>query len=161
MFDRNAFRSAFVRARQASAGAGFPAPAFALICALALAGCSQGAAPPTAPPAVPADSTGGDGTATTPGALGIKDVQVAVLLSYPAKILLHVTGEAPDACTDIDRVTQSRNGADVIVTITTRREGEACAQVVKRVTRDLLLEGSFAPGSYVVRVNGVERRFTV
>lgn len=137
------------------------ASAFALICTLALAGCTRTSPPAPAPTPVAGDNTSSDGSAVTPNTLRVTDVQITTLRSLPPQILLNVTGEVSDACTDVDRVTQTRTGSEIVVTITTRREAEVCAQVIKRVTRDVLLEGSFQPGSYVVRVNGVERRFTI
>jgi hypothetical protein len=36
-----------------------------------------------------------------------------------------------------------------------------CIQVISPVTQELRLEGAFDPGTYVLRVNGLERTFRV
>lgn len=95
------------------------------------------------------------------GLLNVESIDVVFLESFPVQITLLVTGVLPDGCTVIHDVEQRRDGAAAEVTIRTRRTTTgACIQVAVRVTESVRLEGAFPPGAYVVRVNGVERRFT-
>ena len=95
-----------------------------------------------------------------PGTLPIEAVDIVVLESFPYQLRAHVRGYLPDGCTRLDQVRQSREGNVITVTITTLRERDAiCILRIEIVERNIALEGSYLPGDYVLRVNGVERRF--
>lgn len=88
-------------------------------------------------------------------------VDVLVTASAPARVLLRVTGDLPSACSRIADVAASRSGHEIVVTITTARGSDPCAEVLVRVQKDLWLDGGFEPGNYVVKVNGLEHRFSI
>jgi len=92
------------------------------------------------------------------GTLAIEAVDVVVLESFPYQLRAQVRGYLPDGCTRLDQVSQTRDGNVITVTITTVRERDAI-QRIELVNRTIALEGSYLPGEYVLRVNGVERRF--
>lgn len=95
-----------------------------------------------------------------PGTLPIEGVDVVVLESFPYQLRAQVRGYLPDGCTRLDQVTQSRDGNVITVSITTLRERDAqCIQRIEPVSQTIALEGGYLPGEYVLRVNGVERRF--
>jgi inhibitor of cysteine peptidase len=95
-----------------------------------------------------------------PGTLPVETVDVVVLESFPYQLRAQVRGYLPDGCTWLDRVSQTRDGNVISVTITTLRERDAiCIQRIEVVNRTIALEGTYLPGEYVLRVNGVERRF--
>ena len=128
-----------------------------VLCTLLVAvGCGSS---PAAPSPTPRNDDGG-GTPTA-SRLTVTNVEVLIAESYPVRVVLRVDGEVPNACTEIDQVAQARSGNQITVTITTKRTAEVCAQVIRSILRDVLREGPFEAGAYVVRVNGVERRFTV
>jgi inhibitor of cysteine peptidase len=101
-----------------------------------------------------------EGPTFVPGTLAIEHVDVVVLESFPYQLRAQVRGYLPDGCTRLDRVSQTRDGNVINVTITTVRERDAiCIQRIEVVNRTIALEGSYLPGEYVLRVNGVEQRF--
>lgn len=119
-----------------------------LIAGALAAGCGTGA-------------TSGIGPPPPMALLQVVAVDVVVLESFPPQIVAHVKGKGPEACTVVDAVQQVRRGNTIEVTISTARAGEICAQVVIDIEHSVRLEGSFAPGEYLLRVNGVERRFRI
>jgi inhibitor of cysteine peptidase len=97
-----------------------------------------------------------------PGTLPVESVDVVVLESFPYQLRARVRGYLPDGCTRLDDVRQSREGNVINVAITTLRERDAiCIQRIEVVERTIALEGGYLPGDYVLRVNGLERRFTL
>ena len=106
------------------------------------------------------DST--ESPSLVPGLLPIESVEVMVLESFPPQVRAQVRGYLPDGCTRLDQVTQNRQGNVITVTLTTLRERDAvCILRIEIVERTIALEGPFAPGEYVLRVNGMERHFRV
>jgi len=100
------------------------------------------------------------GPALVPGTLPVEAVDVVVLESFPYQLRAQVRGYLPDGCTRLDQISQGRAGSVITVTITTLRERDAiCIQRIEVVERTIPLEGGYLPGEYVLRVNGVERRF--
>jgi inhibitor of cysteine peptidase len=129
---------AFVRS-----GGGVRARILAVAVVAALAGCDSPATP-----------------SLVPGTLPIEAVDVVVLESFPYQLRAQVRGYLPDGCTRLDQVKQGREGNVITVTITTLRERDAvCILRIEIVERTIPLEGTYLPGDYVLRVNGVERAF--
>jgi hypothetical protein len=95
------------------------------------------------------------------GLLQVDRLDVLVSSSVPARVSVRVHGVVGDGCTSLDSIAQRRDGSTVTVTITTLRRGEVCTQVAQLFDQTLTLEGEFAPGDYLVRVNGIEARFRV
>jgi len=94
--------------------------------------------------------------------LRVESVEVVVLGSSPFQIEAVVVGTLPTACSTIDTVSQRREGNVVEVTVLARTQrGQACIAVLKGVTERVRLDGTFTPGEYVLRANGVESRFRV
>jgi hypothetical protein len=94
--------------------------------------------------------------------LRVEHVEVAVLESSPLQIEAVVVGTLPTACSTIDGVSQRREGNVVEVTVLARtRRQQVCIAVLRGVTQRVRLDGTFPPGEYVLRANGVESRFRV
>ena len=84
---------------------------------------------------------------------------VDVLLPPPAA---HVRGVIGDGCTELSGVTTLRSGNTVTLTILSTRPEEAiCSQIAKLYDATFALPGAFPSGAYVLRVNSVERTFSV
>jgi hypothetical protein len=84
---------------------------------------------------------------------------VEVALAPPSA---HVRGVIGDGCTELAGVTTSRSENRVTVTILSTRPEEAiCIQIAKLYDATLALPGDYPPGQYVLRVNSVEKTFTV
>jgi hypothetical protein len=88
----------------------------------------------------------------------IESVDV-VVASAPSA---HVRGVIGDGCTELAGVTTSRSENRVTVTILSTRPEEAiCIQIARLYDATLALPGDYPPGPYVLRVNSVEKTFTV
>jgi inhibitor of cysteine peptidase len=123
--------------------------AAALACAaLPLIGCGAGAESPTA-------------TRET-DRLTVESVQVRIMESFPVQVSAQVKGYLRDGCESLAGTTQARSGNAITVTIaTSRAQGRACIQSIATVEENVRLDGTFVPGTYVVRVNGIEQTFRV
>jgi inhibitor of cysteine peptidase len=93
--------------------------------------------------------------------LQVESVDLRVLESFPAQVTAVVHGVLPDACRSVDEVQQQRDGGAIELTITVRRSSEVCVQALQPVEQSVRLTGTFPPGDYVLRVNGLERRFSI
>jgi hypothetical protein len=93
----------------------------------------------------------------------VEDVQVVVTAaSGGATVSAHVTGVVGDGCSTLYSVRQERNGATVTLDILRQRPKEAiCTQIARLYDEIIPLEGQYAAGSYVLRVNQVVRPFTI
>ena len=127
----------------------FVVRAAALALALPLVGCGAGAESPTA--------------ARETDRLTVESVQVRIMESFPVQVSAQVKGYLRDGCESLAGTTQSRiRQHRFTVTIATAREtGRACIQVLAPVEENVRLDGAFAAGIYVVRVNGIEQTFRV
>jgi hypothetical protein len=91
----------------------------------------------------------------------VESVDVVVLRSLPAQAVAHVRGVVGDGCSTVRSVEQQRSGNVVTITILRQRPAQAvCTQIALLYDEEIRLDGSFPAGTYVVRVNGVERTFT-
>lgn len=90
----------------------------------------------------------------------VEELELMILKSFPVQVRATVTGTLPDACTEIDEVSQEREGSELRVTITTRRPADAlCAQVIGHFQETVALEVHGLPaGTYEVVVNDQLRR---
>lgn len=92
----------------------------------------------------------------------IDSVEVGVGASVPVAVEVHVQGVVGDGCSVVHSVRQERSGSTVSITILRERPKDAiCTQEARLYVERIPLEGVFPPGSYLVRVNDVERAFTV
>jgi hypothetical protein len=108
---------------------------------------------------------GSPSTPPTPPRTLVRPIQVdsvdVLLASSPSA---HVRGVIGDGCTELAGVTMRRGENENLVTVTifsTRAEGAICTQIAKLYDAVLALPGDFPPGQYVLRVNSVERTFSV
>ena len=80
--------------------------------------------------------------------------------AVPVEVL--IKGALPDACSVLDEAVQTRAMNLIDVTLTMRRpRGTVCAQVVRPFRFYLPLDGTFAPGSYTLKVNGAAYPFRI
>ena len=93
--------------------------------------------------------------------ISIESVEVLVLKSLPPQASAHVKGAVGDGCSELHSTSQTRSGSTVTITILRQRPRDAiCTQIARLYDEVIQLEGTYPAGSYVVRVNGVERTFT-
>lgn len=114
--------------------------------ALGLALCAWSCSSPTAP--------------SRTSLLPVDEVEVLIAESQPPQVSVRVKGTV-NPCTVVGAISQSRQGNLITVTITTRSTADVCIQLAVSVEENIRLDGSFPPGTYRVRVNGVERTFRV
>lgn len=73
-----------------------------------------------------------------------------------------IKGALPDACSELDDVTQERAGHLIRLTLTMRQpRGPACAQVVRPFRFYVLLDGEYGPGSYTLTLNDTAHPFQI
>ena len=90
----------------------------------------------------------------------IDSVDVQVQESSPPRAAAHVRGVIGDGCSELHSVQQARSGNAVILTILRERPIDAvCTQIARLYDETIPLEGTFPPGRYVLRVNGIETPF--
>ena len=107
-------------------------------------------------------TTSATSTALLEGLPQVDRVEVQILPSRPTQVRVRVQGVLLDGCTSLGSVSQEREGNEVTVTIkTVHTRASICTQVAQLVDTTVRLEGAFPPGPYLVRVNGVEKRFRV
>lgn len=148
----------------------------ALTLAAALAGCSgdnagsnDSTVTPTTPPAaaVPAP-----GVAEPPlidpnpnvdiTEIPVDSVEIVIRESSPPQVAAQVKGTLGDGCAELKEIVQKRNGNTIEITVTAARPRDAmCTAIAKGFDQAIDLEGDFAPGEYLVVVNGVEQRFKI
>jgi hypothetical protein len=107
-----------------------------------------------------------NGTPATPdlviGPIQIDSVEVIVGAIAPPPVEVHVRGVVGDGCSVLHSVRQERSSRTVTITILRQRPSDAvCTQQARLYDARIPLEGAFPTGSYLVRVNGVERAFTI
>src|SRR5688572_5154975 len=89
-------------------------------------------------------------------------VEVSHIDTIPPQAAAHVVGVIGDSCATVHSVRQERVGNVAMVTIYRQRPLVAvCAQLALPYDDVIRLDGVFPAGDYVVRVNGVERAFSV
>jgi hypothetical protein len=71
----------------------------------------------------------------------------------------YVEGEIGDGCNRLDAITQARTANAVAITAMLRRQGQQCTMIMQYLNRWVPLDGSFAPGEYIVRANSAEVAF--
>lgn len=89
----------------------------------------------------------------------ISRVDVQILESVPPRVTAHVEG-AFDGCAELNSERQVRFGNTVTITILSQHPRKAiCLQTAKFYRKDIPLEGTFPPGDWLLRVNGVDYTF--
>ncbi len=92
----------------------------------------------------------------------IDRVDVLILKSFPPQAAAHVTGVVGDGCSSLHSVRQVRSGNTVTLTILRQRPRVAvCTQIALLYDESIRLDGQYPPGTYILRVNDVERTFTI
>jgi hypothetical protein len=94
--------------------------------------------------------------------ISIDSVEVLVGTSVPVTVEVQVHGVVGDGCSVLHSVQQERSGSTVTIAILRERPRDAfCTQIARLYDARIRLEGAFPSGSYLVRVNEVERAFSV
>jgi hypothetical protein len=125
---------------------------------LGLGGVSQEVPPPMDNPPPVAEEV--PGTFKSPTI--IDDVQGLILESFPAQIVLQVSGSQPDGCEYPVIVTQRRDGNTVLVEIYREASAAAmCPMMLVPYNEGIKLDGTFEPGTYTIHVNDFTLEVTV
>lgn len=140
-----------------------------LVFALVLAACGSTGAQPSGNTAsaatVPSATALPEGTKQpmpyeTPAQIDSVEVQIAE--SHPVQVFAQVKGTLGDGCTSLGTISQKRNTNTIEVTVLANHTGaEVCTMIAQIIDKNIALEGDFPAGQYVVRVNGVEKQFSV
>src|SRR5262245_59207751 len=122
---------------------------------LASVGC-QSAAPPSDPP------TGPTRPEFVIAPIQIESVVLVRGLKTPSGLGVHVQGIVGDGCSELLPIRQLREGSVVLISIERQRPRDAVCTQIARLYDDVIpLEGTFAPGTYTVRVNSTHIEFSV
>ena len=78
-------------------------------------------------------------------------------------VIVNVSGEAGDPCTEIESIEQTNEDDTIFITITTSRDANLmCAAVLEAFDAEITLDlAGLDAGDYTVSVNGVEETFTL
>lgn len=78
----------------------------------------------------------------------------------PVEVL--IKGSFPDTCFELHSIDQARFENQLEVTVQMRKpQGAVCASVVRPYRFYMLLDGSYGPGSYTLKINGSARTFVI
>ena len=89
-------------------------------------------------------------------------VEVSLIETIPRQAAARVSGVLGNSCASFHSVRQERVGNVAMVTIYRQRPFLAvCAELALPYEDTIRLDGVFPAGSYVARVNGVDRAFSV
>jgi hypothetical protein len=126
-----------------------------LVCtALVTSACSSNGTDLETPAAGPTGPSGLD--AGTIGNVKVTRVRVFIRDGQPQAFL---QGEVGDGCNTLQPVAQQRSGSSVDIAVTYRRQGDICTMIMQFLNQWVPLNGTFAPGEYVVRANDQTLRF--
>jgi inhibitor of cysteine peptidase len=91
----------------------------------------------------------------------VREIVVLIAESFPVQVSVEVIGYLSDGCTARHETHTSREGNTVTIKMTTKRSKDRiCTKVVTDI-RERISIGTFAPGNYLVIVNGVKKKFRV
>lgn len=109
------------------------------------------------------DSEGNNSDEYIHGTAVVETIQIMTLESFPVQIHVLAEGNLPDGCTEIDNITQEREGNVFNVTITTKRPKDAiCTQALVPFNETIPLEvQGLEAGTYNVYVNGIPGTFVL
>jgi hypothetical protein len=124
------------------------APWLVLMCAAAAVSCSSNGTQVEVPSGGPTAPSGLDAPAT--GNVRITRVRAFIKDGRPQAFL---QGEIGDGCNSLQRINQQRTDSRFDITVTYRRQGEICTMIMQFLNEWVPLNGTFAPGNYVLRVN--------
>ena len=103
-------------------------------------------------------------SATEPGitTANVTEIDILILESFPVQVHVVARGYLPNPCTQIEEITQSREGNDFTITITTKTSQGPCIQVLIPFEETIVLDVYGLPAdTYNVNVNGIEDSFTL
>ncbi len=85
----------------------------------------------------------------------VTDVEARISGTAPARVEITIRGYLPDACTEINSISDQLEGSIIRVTVETRRPADLiCAQVIEDFEVRYTLTSILGRGSYIVDVNG-------
>ena len=103
----------------------------------------------------PADSAGYFVYPAVVDSVAVRPAQQAVAAGEAVPVEVLVKGALPDACSELNAVTQQQTGHFVTLALTMRQpRGDVCAQVVRPYRFYVRLDSLFAAGSYTLTLNG-------
>ena len=93
----------------------------------------------------------------------VESIEIRRFETFPVRVQVTVRGNLPDSCTNIDQITQSRNGREIkirVESISYRDDSctEGRSSFEETVVIDII---NLSAGHYVVEVNGLNGTFTL
>lgn len=100
-----------------------------------------------------------------PAKAHVEEVEVQLLESFPVQVRVVIRGELPDACTEIEEVTQRFEAEEDMFSIeikAVRTTDDPCAEVLVPFEETVALDAhGLQAGTYTVNVNGTKETFTL
>jgi hypothetical protein len=121
---------------------------FVLAFAVSAAACSSNGKQLEVPSGGPT-APGGLGAGAT-GNVRITRVRAFIKDGRPQAFL---QGEIGDGCNSLQGINQQRTDSTFDISVTYRRQGEICTMIMQLLNEWVPLNGTFATGTYVLRVN--------
>lgn len=88
-----------------------------------------------------------------PGTGGMVKIVRARVFIRDGRPQAFLEGEIGDGCNSLQPLAQQRDGNTIDVSVTYRRQGEVCTMIMQLLNQWLPLDGAFATGAYLLRVN--------
>jgi hypothetical protein len=79
----------------------------------------------------------------------------------PPQAVAQVSGVFASACAEVNSLRQTRTGNTITVTVLDQDPKGFCIAIPKGYRADIVLQGAFPLGDYLVSVNGVAKAFTI
>lgn len=94
------------------------------------------------------------------GIADVDEIEIYILESFPVQVNVVARGYLKDSCTEIDNVITRREDNTFLITITTSRPYDKCAQVIEPFEEVISLDVfGLEAGVYAVDVNGKKNTF--
>ncbi len=92
----------------------------------------------------------------------IEEATVNIMESQPVQVSITVRGQHPDGCELPVIVEQTRSDNNITLSIYRELPGDImCPMILQPYEDTIVLEGNFAPGSYVITVNDLVVEFAI
>jgi inhibitor of cysteine peptidase len=93
----------------------------------------------------------------------VEAVEIRLFETLPVQVRVTIRGQLPDSCTNIDQISQSRNGREIRISVETISYSDpSCAVTRVEFEETVIVDITNLPaGHYVIDVNGLNGTFTL
>ena len=93
----------------------------------------------------------------------VESIDIRRFETFPVRVQVTVRGSLPDSCTNIDQITQSRNGREIKIRVESiSYRDDSCTEGRSSFEETIIVDIiNLSAGHYVVEVNGLNGTFTL